>query len=664
MEKWAFDILGIEQTTDKKAIKKAYAELVKKYHSEEYPEEWEQIHNAYQTAMQYAQGTSVWKKSPETSVVYNRENNLSEKEQGSGVCISEEETDPVGENYKKIFQGIQKETEEREKERIEKVCKELEKLSALQRSRAYSSWKKFLSSDIFKEASEEMLEMMLESLQMHKPNKWVQRLIKSEMEGRIQDYQASMQLQKARLAEEIVRCCSTDPHKKEVYMRKYMDAIVIIIIIILFVIFVPIWSHYSSEKGSSMDDAKKIAVKYINKKYQTQYKEEDFLEEPYYSKELFDGKRKRLGNKVWTLGENPITVYIIASEGENAKTNVVCFDDRQTEEIAEALKKEAEELTGYTNSSLFLDTSFEEGLEDSEKNAFHACYKGDLQKFFEEETEARAEIVSGIDNTVATIRFAFYAPDLQCDTIEKRLQNSEDIGDLSLKEGLEKLEDTYHIEGVGALLLEKYYQELMQAEDKKEKGKGYWLASSWNIQDSYMERIEPALPFAFMTKCYTGKESPYDAIDWKTFQAKEIGEGIYIIDAYLEINYSFGDFVDNYEATYENNVSIEQIPPPESLGITEYEKAVSFRLTEKVSNTKSYILAIRKEQYGIVDLGYHAFLSEIEEGEESQLIDAFYVDETIRYMTGYVYDGGEYLYFLYPESEEGHERNIITITNP
>ena len=47
----AFHILGIDDTEDKKKIKRAYAALVKQYHPEEYPEKWQEIHEAYETAM-------------------------------------------------------------------------------------------------------------------------------------------------------------------------------------------------------------------------------------------------------------------------------------------------------------------------------------------------------------------------------------------------------------------------------------------------------------------------------------------------------------------------------------------------------------------------------------------------------------------------------------
>ena len=46
-----WELLGIEPTSDKKEIKKAYARLLKQYHPEENPEEFKQIQTAYQQCL-------------------------------------------------------------------------------------------------------------------------------------------------------------------------------------------------------------------------------------------------------------------------------------------------------------------------------------------------------------------------------------------------------------------------------------------------------------------------------------------------------------------------------------------------------------------------------------------------------------------------------------
>lgn len=47
----AWEILGIDPTSDKKEIKKAYAKLLKQYHPEENPEKFKQIQAAYQQCL-------------------------------------------------------------------------------------------------------------------------------------------------------------------------------------------------------------------------------------------------------------------------------------------------------------------------------------------------------------------------------------------------------------------------------------------------------------------------------------------------------------------------------------------------------------------------------------------------------------------------------------
>jgi len=51
-------ILGISATTDKKMIKKAYAQKAKQYHPEQHPEQFKQLQNAYKSALLYAKKTT------------------------------------------------------------------------------------------------------------------------------------------------------------------------------------------------------------------------------------------------------------------------------------------------------------------------------------------------------------------------------------------------------------------------------------------------------------------------------------------------------------------------------------------------------------------------------------------------------------------------------
>ncbi len=50
-----FTVLGIEPTTEKKTIKRAYAAKSREFHPEEHPEEFQRIHDAYEEALAWAE---------------------------------------------------------------------------------------------------------------------------------------------------------------------------------------------------------------------------------------------------------------------------------------------------------------------------------------------------------------------------------------------------------------------------------------------------------------------------------------------------------------------------------------------------------------------------------------------------------------------------------
>lgn len=80
-----WDILGIEETTDKKKIQQAYAEKVKVYHPEEFPEIFQQLQLAYKEARKYAN---------KTAIVYEGSNVMSHKESQEERRYREKESIP------------------------------------------------------------------------------------------------------------------------------------------------------------------------------------------------------------------------------------------------------------------------------------------------------------------------------------------------------------------------------------------------------------------------------------------------------------------------------------------------------------------------------------------------------------------------------------------
>lgn len=113
--------MDIEQTSDIKKIRRAYAKQAAKYHPEEFPEEFQQIHQAYETALQLAKsGRREQEKSVEAEGVSEREcaQGVSERECAQGVSVNEEESDTDWQEARRISELADKFVKEQEDKKV------------------------------------------------------------------------------------------------------------------------------------------------------------------------------------------------------------------------------------------------------------------------------------------------------------------------------------------------------------------------------------------------------------------------------------------------------------------------------------------------------------------------------------------------------------------
>ncbi len=94
-------ILGIEPTNDRRAIRFAYSEQSRKYHPEEEPEAFRQLHEAYRAALAYAAENAAWTEAPVPSggfrtVVRSRENSDAAHSQTPEPVLNKERQPPHG----------------------------------------------------------------------------------------------------------------------------------------------------------------------------------------------------------------------------------------------------------------------------------------------------------------------------------------------------------------------------------------------------------------------------------------------------------------------------------------------------------------------------------------------------------------------------------------
>ena len=117
-----YEILGIDRNADMKTIKKVYAKLVKQYHPEEYPEEWERIHNAYECAMRIA---------------IDRGQNISSEHQ-------ESELDDIFKDVEKIANEQWEEKERAEKQKLMLALRAVRHMTEKKKLRI-EEWRAFFS---------------------------------------------------------------------------------------------------------------------------------------------------------------------------------------------------------------------------------------------------------------------------------------------------------------------------------------------------------------------------------------------------------------------------------------------------------------------------------------------------------------------------------------
>ena len=160
-----FDVLGIEVTRDTKQIKKAYAALVRQYHPEEYPAEWGRIHEAYETAMAYAEGRQqdYIKRQEEWRLGLERSDGSGQETEDEVLTVRDREVVENAE-YGTIFQEVQTQWIQEKIEREQKLRIRLEELGKLPEKCAVKAWKHFFAEEVLPGEDTESLMLLLEIL--------------------------------------------------------------------------------------------------------------------------------------------------------------------------------------------------------------------------------------------------------------------------------------------------------------------------------------------------------------------------------------------------------------------------------------------------------------------------------------------------------------------
>ncbi len=148
----AFDALEIEKTTDKKLIKKAYAVLSRKYHPEEHPQKWKEVHEAYKIAINYADNEA---EDGKTSIFGEQdfgENDRESTEDITDILSNKNEQ----QDMKQLFENIEELSEESKikvaEENKAQLALAMQELYALRgkRKQTVDDWQKIFSNEAYR----------------------------------------------------------------------------------------------------------------------------------------------------------------------------------------------------------------------------------------------------------------------------------------------------------------------------------------------------------------------------------------------------------------------------------------------------------------------------------------------------------------------------------
>lgn len=655
MVRWAFDTLGIEVTKDRKRIKKAYSALVKEYHPEEYPDEWEETHKAYQAAMEYAQ--------------------MSEDEEPAEEISIEDE-------YSEMFADAHAKWQEEESEKALALAKRLDELIQTPAALAGKEWQRFFAMEFLPGAGADELMMLFEVIYGNEIPLVAAELIVKTMKKRKEFYQSSMEFSKAALANEIVSCIyqkipgmeiPVKPRKKRKGIKGILKELLLgagvgaALLVVLALVL--------AGEGTKKTEVKKMAVQQLNEKYG---------EDLYSGEDLEIEEDVRHGSsgaqlifyRVTEKETYDLIAYMLNREGDEEE--FLCFDKLQALGIRQALEKDVNEKTGRPEGKLYWNSDGGDGGY-IENGYFHEKYEENTGEFLKREGKVR-EKMKGTDFAAASTFSAkngkvdYYVPDREIKTVKQRLDRREITEDEEFLAALGQCAADYEIEFRGIMLPGTLFEEKM----KRAEGNEESISVKENIIFSAMY---PPLPFSMMTGwyvCLPPEGQKYLKEENGMYSAKiiDMEKGIFGVETQIGgkegmmEELGLPDMPDGtkYPGLYEETDMtgcMEKTRTPDMPKI--YKKvrrtAVSFCMKDGYETKQAYCLAIDKEIYDLPDSGYQVILTTYSDGREEseELPISSYSASRVNTEYGDVLDGEGYIFVKYPRTGEGEKAPVLTI---
>lgn len=677
-----FDILGIEPTSDRRIIKKAYAQKVKECHPEENPEEWKQLHNAYEAALKYvSSGRSSYYMSVDIPMEraerkvqndndYRVKETRLEKQKHKELEQKARETRKERE-LENLFQKMDTQNEEKKLQLQEEYGREINKLKECSKRQAFRQWRALFSHPDFwcycqESKFWELLAQILETISV---NKKTLNYISEKLNSIEEDIVSNVSQETAGKFRQVNNVCRAK--KKYIALlgqEKKIKKKDFAWIAILIMVIVGVHAANKIVEQVNKVDVEEELIGYLDEKYGI----DSYQSGEFYIEKVEIGSRYNSQGKAHTYiaemkedSEKKVFIWSYEKKGVG-KQEVLCLDNFQQEEIKTALNQELQKSIEAESGILCLLTADSSKIRmwygnENEEVAYHTLYEGNLKGFFEKEKQVREEwIADKQENNFDMLgelqkesyingKCIFVFPDKAVLDIRQRLENPQCSYDNNFVQAIKSVENTYGIQVLAMAVPQSYYASMMQELEKDQCDAERMIQIiDWEAEEYVLANI----PFA--TMWYRMKE-----VDVESLRETMSYESMLPPEAMQEAKKQLGveDIQEEPKAECEeiHTVKTEKLEDGIYLMVLQEEagfnskKTVNYKDNE-ISITCSneypnYILILDMEKLGIEEDNYYVEFQE-NKGENNPEIYQEYPYTAIEKMYNAVWKG-EGLLFIY-----------------
>lgn len=639
---YTFAVLGIEPTRDKRTIKKAYAQKVRQYHPEEYPEEWKKIHEAYQAAMAYASGCREKHEEPLHPQADAGSGGMPEYREEPKE--SNEQNEP-GDQYENTFDEIKSENEVQRQKAQGEVLARLGALMRNPRILSLPEWESFFQGESYKSCcdNEIVLHFLVQVFWQIRLTRETADYVLSVLEDQRLRLSAGMRAYEAGLLEQAqdeirVRVgygtTSPDTHAAAKQKKKRPAVLVLLILLISAGVIFALAGRLGKRDGNvfSEQEAKEEIAAYLNEKYpQIEISPEkiDLFDQKIYSS--LDKKYIHTGYRGYIRGGKEMSVLLIGWEnGKSGERISLCFDNYQEQQITGDLQAEILGELGYETGMVYLSANGDSLISDlfgSSSTCYHTLYEGDTATFFEREARVREQIMQAFAQLAPLGESGIVSPNGRCavylrdpvvESIRQRLENPDSTHLDVLERVLGARAEEYRIHMEGVVFTGEFYDKISLAAAQDETFVGSTLRSGGYTYESCRA------PFAgpVMTGWYQSEDHAYEGRLYIQ-QAEKAAEGIYLMDQEgpgavkrqsADNEGDSGDILDEMRIRLDeipNQVEETEMPELTDRFLREdgtvYQSSKSFLLK---GGDRRVLMVLDKEKLGLPENGYTAVLME------------------------------------------------------